>query len=158
MKIPANELAKHLLEAEEGEVNVRDFIFGRTPDQLAAAEAKATAEARKREFFANHDKKYSAQRALGEITPDTDAHDFWHKTAKYADGRTAFHVRRNGATQRWAKRPDDFRIPIKIGFRGYGNITPANAHEFTTIEPPVLQHKASARLGQRTPPKAREPQ
>ena len=32
--------------------------------------------------------------------------------------------RRNGKTQTWKRRPDDFRIPIKIGFRVYGNITP----------------------------------
>lgn len=32
--------------------------------------------------------------------------------------------RRNGRTKTWKTRPDDFRIPIKIGFRTYGAITP----------------------------------
>lgn len=33
-------------------------------------------------------------------------------------------VRRNGRTQTWKTRPNDFRIPIKYGFRGTGAITP----------------------------------
>jgi hypothetical protein len=32
-------------------------------------------------------------------------------------------ARRNGRTQTWKTRPGDFRIPIKIGFRGYGELT-----------------------------------
>ncbi len=35
-----------------------------------------------------------------------------------------WQCRRNGRTQTWKTRPDDFRIPIKIGFKSYGNITP----------------------------------
>ncbi len=31
--------------------------------------------------------------------------------------------RRNGATQLWKTRPSEFRIPIKIGYRTYGEIT-----------------------------------
>lgn len=31
-------------------------------------------------------------------------------------------VRRNGRTQTWKTRPDEFRIPIKYGFRGTGAI------------------------------------
>lgn len=33
-----------------------------------------------------------------------------------------WQVRRNGRTQTWKTRPNDFRIPIKIGFRQYGEI------------------------------------
>ena len=35
-------------------------------------------------------------------------------------------VRRNGATKLWKTRPDEFRIPIKIGFRDYGQVTQDN--------------------------------
>lgn len=31
--------------------------------------------------------------------------------------------RRNGRTQTWKTRPGEFRIPVKIGFRGHGAIT-----------------------------------
>ena len=44
--------------------------------------------------------------------------------------RTVYLWRRNGATQTWRTRPDDFRIPVKYGMRSYGSITPANAREF----------------------------
>jgi hypothetical protein len=30
--------------------------------------------------------------------------------------------RRNGATQTWATRPDDFRVPVKYGMRSYGQL------------------------------------
>ena len=31
--------------------------------------------------------------------------------------------RRNGRTQTWKTRPNDFRIPIKYGFKEYGQVT-----------------------------------
>ncbi len=31
--------------------------------------------------------------------------------------------RRNGKTQTWKTRPGQFRIPVKIGFRSYGELT-----------------------------------
>jgi hypothetical protein len=43
-----------------------------------------------------------------------------------------YEWRRNGATQTWATRPDDFRTPVKYGHKSYGQITPANAHTFHT--------------------------
>ena len=36
-------------------------------------------------------------------------------------------ARRNGRTQTWKTRPGEFRIPVKIGFKGHGEITHANA-------------------------------
>ena len=39
---------------------------------------------------------------------------------------TLWSVRRNGRTQTWKTRPNDFRIPIKIGFRSYGYIDQDN--------------------------------
>lgn len=35
--------------------------------------------------------------------------------------------RRNGQTQTWKTRPDDFRTPVKFGMHDYGQITPDNA-------------------------------
>lgn len=37
--------------------------------------------------------------------------------------------RRNGKTQQWKTRPEDFRLPVKFGLYGYAQITPANAIE-----------------------------
>ena len=37
-----------------------------------------------------------------------------------------WRVRRNGKTQLWKTRPDDFRIPIKAGLRATGSITEAS--------------------------------
>jgi hypothetical protein len=42
--------------------------------------------------------------------------------------------RRNGRTQLWKTRPDDFRIPVKTGFRACGQITPANVDYFRIVE------------------------
>lgn len=41
-------------------------------------------------------------------------------------------VRRNGQTQLWKTRPDDFRIPVKYGLRDCGAITSSNAILFHT--------------------------
>ena len=42
--------------------------------------------------------------------------------------------RRNGATQTWVTRPDDFRVPIKFGLKTCSAIYPWNAAEFHTAE------------------------
>jgi hypothetical protein len=39
-----------------------------------------------------------------------------------------YEWRRNGATQTWKTRPEDFRVPIKYGLKSYDSITPGNAH------------------------------
>lgn len=41
--------------------------------------------------------------------------------AKMTNGRY-WRVRRNGATKLWVTRPDQFRIPVKAGFKSYGYI------------------------------------
>lgn len=38
--------------------------------------------------------------------------------------------RRNGSTQTWKTRPDEFRVPIKYGMRSYSQLTDYNASEF----------------------------
>lgn len=42
--------------------------------------------------------------------------------------------RRNGQTQVWKTRPDDFRVPIKHGLKHCANITPASAVDFHTSQ------------------------
>lgn len=42
--------------------------------------------------------------------------------------------RRNGQTQTWVTRPNDFKVPIKYGLRDYTYITQDNAHEFHRAE------------------------
>jgi hypothetical protein len=34
--------------------------------------------------------------------------------------------RRNGATQTWKTRPGEFRVPVKYGLRGYGQLITAD--------------------------------
>jgi len=49
--------------------------------------------------------------------------------AEMANGRF-WRVRRNGRTQLWKTRPNDFRIPVKAGLKAYGNIRPDNLSGF----------------------------
>lgn len=43
-------------------------------------------------------------------------------------------ARRNGKTQVWKTRPNDFRVPIKHGLYAYGEITQQNADQFHTAK------------------------
>jgi hypothetical protein len=38
-----------------------------------------------------------------------------------------WRLRRNGQTQKWKTRPADFRIPVKAGFKSYGEVTHRSA-------------------------------
>lgn len=42
-----------------------------------------------------------------------------------------WQARRNGATQTWKTRPDDFHIPLKVGFRSTGQFTQRDIHNLT---------------------------
>jgi hypothetical protein len=46
--------------------------------------------------------------------------------------------RRNGKTQTWVTRPDEFSVPVRYGFtnnrRNYGYITEDNAQHFHTAD------------------------
>jgi len=44
--------------------------------------------------------------------------------------KTPLKVRRNGKTQTWKTRPNEFRIPVKYGLYEYYNITDKNCHEW----------------------------
>lgn len=52
-----------------------------------------------------------------------------HYHDRNADG-TPLRVRVSGRCQTWKTRPDDFRLPVTHGLRGYGEITHHNAHEW----------------------------
>lgn len=47
---------------------------------------------------------------------------------------------RNGVTQTWKTRPDEFRVPVKYGLRGYGQLTHLEAENFHTAEDCPLEH------------------
>ncbi len=36
----------------------------------------------------------------------------------------------NGSLKTWKTRPNDFRLPVKHGMRGYGEVTPENISQF----------------------------
>jgi hypothetical protein len=45
-----------------------------------------------------------------------------------------WQCRRNGKTQTWKTRPNDWRIPVKAGLRSCGAITPSTLGHFTIEE------------------------
>jgi hypothetical protein len=58
----------------------------------------------------------------------------FHEDGERRKDGTCYVHRRNGATQTWKTRPADYRTPVKYGLKGYGQITPANAHLFHAEE------------------------
>jgi hypothetical protein len=48
------------------------------------------------------------------------------------DGRW-WKCRRNGRTQLWKTRPDEFRIPFKAGLKVYGGLTEAVTRDYFRI-------------------------
>lgn len=63
------------------------------------------------------------------------ANEFFSTTMKNKDKKqTPLKVRRNGKTQTWKTRPDEFRIPVKYGLYDYYNITQDNCHEWVVSE------------------------
>ena len=49
-----------------------------------------------------------------------------------------YDYRRNGRTQRWAREPERFSIPVKYGLREYGRIT-SDDHAHLADECPALR-------------------
>ncbi len=59
------------------------------------------------------------------------ADEFFSTTLTNKDkNKTPLRVRRNGKTQTWKTRPNEFRIPVKYGLYEYYNITQDNCHEW----------------------------
>ena len=50
---------------------------------------------------------------------------------RYSNGKRPYEVRPNGQCCTWRTRPEEFSLPIKIGFRDHGYITNRNAGDFT---------------------------
>lgn len=61
------------------------------------------------------------------------AREFWHMTAKNADG-TPVRCRRNGKTKTWKTRPGQFNVPVKRGLKECFNLTNSQAHEWCVPE------------------------
>lgn len=55
---------------------------------------------------------------------------FYHVELKNKSDNTPLRVRRNGKTQTWKTRPDEFRVPVKYGLYAYANITNDNMNEW----------------------------
>jgi hypothetical protein len=51
-----------------------------------------------------------------------------------------YEWRRNGATQTWKTRPEQFRVPVKYGMRSYSQITETDAGHFHTAEQCPTRH------------------
>jgi hypothetical protein len=112
----AREIVRSLLEADEVDPEAVDpeHYIERYSDAILADEARGTVTYRK--------------------AMENDV--FWHRTVTYA-GRSKkpggpYAARRNGATKTWKTRPGEFRVPIKIGFKGYGYIDQNNADQWST--------------------------
>lgn len=54
-------------------------------------------------------------------------------------------LRRNGRTKLWATRPHDFYIPVKVGFRTYARLGPA---ELTSPNFRIAPSPGAPRLSQ----------
>ena len=110
----AREIVRCLLETEADPEEVdAERYFDRYTDAIAADEARG---------------KITMAKAL-------TTHTFYHRTERYVSrGKKLgppYQARRNGATKTWKTRPGQFRIPVKIGFRGYGYIDNNNADEWS---------------------------
>jgi hypothetical protein len=59
---------------------------------------------------------------------------FHHVSMTQASGTQCMRVRRNGATQTWKTRPDEFRIPVKWGLKVYYQIFDTEAAEWNVAD------------------------
>ncbi len=63
-------------------------------------------------------------------------HIFYHAIARYKSGsKGAYQVRANGKCQTWKTRPNDYKLPIRFGFKGRGYITQENEQNFLLSDP-----------------------
>ena len=59
------------------------------------------------------------------------ANEFFSTTLKNKDKQqTPLKVRRNGKTQTWKTRPNEFKVPVKYGLYEYAYITQDNCNEW----------------------------
>lgn len=64
---------------------------------------------------------------------------------KGADKTKIIRVRRNGSTQTWKTRPDEWRLPVKYGMRARDqfSITHREAHSYHTAEDCPLRQRTT---------------
>jgi hypothetical protein len=71
----------------------------------------------------------------------------YHGTARYASrGKQVggpVQGRVNGKCKTWKTRPMEFRLPLKVGFRGFSEITEGNCHEWYLTEEEALKHNGN---------------
>jgi len=53
---------------------------------------------------------------------------------QHREGEKPQQWRRNGKTQTWKTRPEDYVVPVKFGLWDYYHITPSVADNFHTAE------------------------
>lgn len=58
--------------------------------------------------------------------------NFEHISLKNRD-KTPLRCKRNGKTQVWKTRPNEFKIPVKHGLYDYFYITHDNCHEWNAV-------------------------
>ena len=64
--------------------------------------------------------------------------------------RRWWKLRRNGKTQRWKTRPNDFRIPIKFGLKNYGAIEHSHFIRGEHMDPENIRYVDDIPPGMRT--------
>lgn len=81
----------------------------------------------------------------GPVNPSTvKQYDYiYHRTAKKADG-TACGAKVT-RIKTWKRDPNRWEINWKYGMYEYGTVTPHNASEWTTIEPPAVPRQKRRR-------------
>jgi hypothetical protein len=62
---------------------------------------------------------------------------FYHRSMRNADG-TPLRVRVTGKCKTWAKKPEEFKLPVKYGLRDSSYITERNSIDWCTIETAAL--------------------
>lgn len=100
------------------------------------AEAGPDPKAMAADIKAQEDAEATQLKNSGIVSPKTVTSGgmIYHREAKNADGSAA--RARVTSVKTWVTRPNDFVIGWKHGKYEYGKITPHNASEWTTVEPP----------------------
>lgn len=78
-------------------------------------------------------------KSTGEVNPKTVKQYgyVYHRTAKRRDGTAC--AAKVTSIRTWKRDPNRWEIGWKYGMYEYGTITPQNASEWTTIEPPAVK-------------------
>jgi hypothetical protein len=121
----ADEIVENLINDEPGEAP-----FDPKSVALQAAEQANATDA--------------AARQSGVVNPTTVKQYgyIYHKKAKRADGTAC--AAKVTSIRTWKRDPGRWEIGWKYGMYEYGTVTPHNADEWTTVEPPPVP-KAKAR-------------